>query len=189
MYVLTYSRSSLIRRIAKLGCHKQGGAQSPRHRPHKAGKQSFIHIESTIQKVVNLKKNVYILRDCNDDQQKNNTLGSTLRRLKLEQSIQTPTRIADDGGCSLVALIITTIFSTYKRPSLSGWLRWNELRNCSAQGKLEGYSKDSLKLYLQNRVLLLNKMRNAVDANDQSAIFQKYFLKTLDKVSPIVAKT
>ena len=69
------------------------------YRPPKASKQSFKHLESIIQTAANLKKNIYVLGDFNDDQLKPNILGPIIRRLKLEQLIETPTRITRDFSC------------------------------------------------------------------------------------------
>ena len=52
----------------------------------------------------------------------------------------------------------------------------------------EGYSKDSLKLELWNRVPLFNNMRYTDDVNVQSEILQKHFLEALNTVAPIVTK-
>jgi retron-type reverse transcriptase len=171
------------------------------YRPPKANSLSFKHLESIIQTAANLKKNIYVLGDLNDDQLKPNKLGPIIKKLKLEQLIETPTRITKDGGRSLLDLIITNNRTSVLRTSVSPSVADHEEISCTITvhkekskpsiqtfRSQEGYSKDALKLELHNRIPLFNNMRHTDDVNVQSTIFQNTFLEALDSVAPTVTK-
>ena len=155
------------------------------YRPPKARNQFFRHLESIIQAAANL-KNIYVLGDFNDDQLIQSLLGPLIRRLKLEQLIEVPTRITKDGRCSLLDLIITNNQSSILRISVRPSAADHEEISCMITVRKErrkpvvltnrtekDYSKDSLKLDLWERVPLFNNMFNTDDVNVQSAIFHK----------------
>ena len=170
------------------------------YRPPKASNQSFSYIESNLQIAANSKKNMYVLGDLNDNQLKPNKVGPIIKKLKLEQLIEEPTRTTKDSS-SLLDLIITnnrsSVLSTNVCESLADHKEISCLINVRKEKRKpviltyrtkENYSKDLLKQELWNRVPLLNNMRNTDDVNIQSTIFVDTFSAALDTVAPIVTK-
>ena len=170
------------------------------YRPPKASNQSISYIESKLQIAANLKKNMYVLGDFNVNQLKRNKLGPIIKKLKLEQLIEEPTRITEDSS-TLLDLIITnnrsSVLSTNVCESITDHQEISCLITVRKEKRKpviltfrtkENYSRDSLKQELWNRVPLLNNMRNTDDVNIQSAIFVDTFLAALDTVAPIVTK-
>ena len=72
----------------------------------KASRECSIYIENKLRKFANKNKNLYALGDFNEDQLKKNAFKELLKRLKLHQIIDKPTRITHETG-SLLDLIIT----------------------------------------------------------------------------------
>ena len=171
------------------------------YRPPKASNQSFSYLELNIQAAANQKKNLYILGDFNDNQLKPNKLGPIIKRLKLEQLIETPTRITEDSS-SLLDLIITNNRSSVLSTSICESLSDHQEISCLITVRKEkrkpvtltyrtkvNYSRDSLKQELWNLVPLFNNMRNTDDVNIQSATFVDTFSAALNTVAPTVTKT
>lgn len=172
------------------------------YRHPKATKESFEYLQDVFRQLCISKKNFYILGDFNDDMlNKGSKLHGIIKNNRLVQLIDVPTRVTATSATVLDLVVTNNPDSVLGKEVVPNFISDHDLISIMINItkprrkpiiKTFRQFKNYDKLTLSNLILSehhnFNKILDTDNVNTQVNIFNKNFIKCLDRCAPIVTK-